>query len=75
MPRIPKGDKMILADYRCGCTWVGQADECIEYCAKHGEDRRRTHDIGPAALVEKGWCWQLPADKDGAGALANAAGK
>jgi hypothetical protein len=35
--------EMILADYRCGCTWVGNRRECLEYCGKHGEPRRRLH--------------------------------
>lgn len=55
-----KGQKMILADYRCGCTWVGQSSEKLEYCAKHGEDYRRSYPIGRATTIEKGWCWQLP---------------
>ncbi len=32
---------MVLAEYKCGCTWVGDKEECIEYCQYHGEDRRR----------------------------------
>lgn len=54
---------MVLADYRCGCTWVGEAEDCLDYCGKHGEDRRRLHNIGRPANVEKGWCWQLEQDK------------
>lgn len=59
---------MILADYRCGCTWVGERGQCLEYCGKHGENRRRVHDIGSKKALERfgvalGWCWQKNEEK------------
>jgi hypothetical protein len=53
---------MILADYRCGCTWIGFRRECIEYCAKHGEPRRLIHKIKDVPEDERGWDWQLDPD-------------
>lgn len=64
---------MILADYRCGCTWVGAEHEMPDQCARHHAAGRRAHQIGEAGNVEKGWCWELPAaDEDGARQLARA---
>jgi hypothetical protein len=43
----------VLAEYKCGCTWVGLRSECCEYCAKHGDDRIRMY---PAQASDKqGW--------------------
>jgi hypothetical protein len=53
---------MILADYRCGCTWVGKRSECIEYCGKHGEERRLIHRISSCPENEQGWSWQMRKD-------------
>ena len=50
---------VILADYRCGCTWVGKRRECIEYCAKHGEDRLQIIKLPAAPENELGWDWKL----------------
>jgi hypothetical protein len=53
---------MILADYRCGCTWIGKRSECINYCGKHGEPRRLIHRIPSCPENEQGWCWKLKKD-------------
>jgi hypothetical protein len=50
---------MILADYRCGCTWVGNRRECIEYCGKHGEPRRLMYRVADVPKDEEGWCYQM----------------
>ena len=57
---------LILADYRCGCTWVGVRAECIEYCAKHGEERRQMIKVGRQGDkdIELGWDWQMQDSKD-----------
>jgi hypothetical protein len=52
---------LIMADYRCGCIWVGLRDECIEYCAKHGEKRWQIIKVGREGDrdIELGWDWQM----------------
>jgi hypothetical protein len=54
---------MIIADYRCGCTWVGKRSECIEYCAKHGEPRRQVMRINGVPEKDTGWDWQVKLDR------------
>lgn len=50
---------MIIAEYKCGCTWVGNRRECIEYCGKHGETWRFITRIGDTPENERGWDWEL----------------
>ena len=60
---LPARDRWILADYRCGCTWVGPRAECIEYCGKHGENRRQMIPIKRENAERDGiigWDWQQP---------------
>lgn len=53
---------MVLADYRCGCTWVGLRRECMTYCARHGENRQQVITLPKASkdhgLTQLGWDWQ-----------------
>ena len=62
MTKLRRKRPLILADYRCGCTWVGIRAECIEYCAKHGEERRQIIKVGREGdkSIALGWDWQLP---------------
>lgn len=46
---------MILAEYRCRCTWVGEFSEKHDNCAKHGADLRREFEIGQSDKIEAGW--------------------
>lgn len=47
----------VLAEYKCGCTWVGPSDECIECCETHGEDRLRKRRLkkADAETMAEGW--------------------
>jgi hypothetical protein len=62
MANLTRKRSLILADYRCGCTWVGIRAECIEYCGKHGEYRRQIITVGREGdkHIELGWDWKLP---------------
>lgn len=47
---------MIIADYKCGCTWVGKRSECLEYCGKHGDDRQKPMMPRPkGSKLATGW--------------------
>jgi hypothetical protein len=50
---------MILAEYKCGCTWVGHRRECLEYCGKHGGDRCRMHPYHAVPKNEQGWDYEI----------------
>jgi hypothetical protein len=55
-----------LADYRCGCTWIGRSSACSERCSKHGEPRRAMHRITDVPLDQQGWRWKVEIE-DGQG--------
>ena len=38
--------KVFIAAYRCGCTVVNYRRRLLEYCPKHGEDRRELYAFG-----------------------------
>jgi hypothetical protein len=46
---------MALAEYECGCTWVGERKEVPDYCAQHGDDRRKVHLYPRVPEKEQGW--------------------
>jgi hypothetical protein len=47
-------------------TSIREPQECIEYCAKHGEDRRQMIKVGRQGDrdIELGWDWQMQDSKD-----------
>lgn len=35
-----------IAEYKCGCTAESRVKrELLDYCGKHGDDRRRIHKV------------------------------
>jgi hypothetical protein len=58
-------DKKVLAEYKCGCTWVGLRSECLEYCAIHGDDRRRLYHCTFEASETDGWSCKAPEGEQG----------
>ena len=57
LDRPTKGDRLVLAEYRCGCSWVGRLDECFGYCEKHGGQRRRIFPLRRTNTLQHGWNW------------------
>jgi hypothetical protein len=41
---------------------LGKRSECLEYCAQHGEARRRVHRVPNVPKDEQGWCWEFGED-------------
>lgn len=44
-----------IAEYKCGCTDEKRVKkELLDYCAKHGDDRRRIYRVPTAGASEGG---------------------
>jgi len=52
--------KMTLAEYGCGCTWVGKQGEAAERCVRHGDGQ--TAISHHPNVSERGQGWNALAD-------------